>query len=49
MQMICLLCNIVGKVENGRGLFAAGDQTIEFLQFKGDLFCSPIFLELWVF
>jgi len=28
---------IVGKTENGCGLFAASDQTDEFLQFKLDL------------
>jgi len=27
-----LLCAIVGKVENSRGVFAAGDQTEEFLE-----------------
>jgi len=33
---------IVGKVENGRGFFAASDQTNEFLQFK--CFCIVILL-----
>jgi len=33
---------IVGKVENGRGIFVAGGKTNEFLQFKLDLICLPM-------
>jgi len=33
----------IGKVENGSGFFAAGDQTNELLQFKGSLICLPMF------
>jgi len=38
-----VLNTIVEKVENMRALFAAGGQTNEFLQFKLDLICMPMF------
>jgi len=35
------VCTIVRKVEHCKGFFAAGDQTSEFLPFKGDLIWLP--------
>jgi len=37
------LFTIVGKVENGCGLFATGGQTNGFLEFKLDLIFLPMF------
>jgi len=34
---------IVGKVENSRGFFAAGGQTIGFSQLNADSICLPMF------
>jgi len=43
----CQMANSGGGVENGRGVFAVGGQTNEFLQFRLDLICLPMYQIVW--